>query len=227
MAKLLVSGASWTTGSASIEKDFNWTTHIDRMYDYEVTNLAKDGASADYVTRSIILNCEKKDFDYVVAAIPVLCNRREIIARDDTTIERLYSFQSIAGAGETLLQNGMGNKKRQVYDNYQTYISNDVEDKFNMMKNIIMLGQYLEKKNVKHLIIFDLISDIPSYNGYESSPAVNDQYDAFFNLTKQYISFDNYLSKYFPDKLLNDTLHPNDEGHKLLGDRIAYRLSKL
>jgi len=227
MAKLLVSGASWTTGSASVEKGFNWTTQLNRKYGYDVINLAKDGASADYVTRSILTHCEKKDFDYVIAVFPVISSRREIITREDITKERLYSFQPIAGTGENMMINGMGDKRRQIYQNYQNYVSNDTEDKLNLMKNIIMLGQYLEKRNIKHIIIFDLISDIDSYNKFEGSPEVNDSYETFLKIVKQYISTNDYLSKYFPEKFLNDSLHPNDEGHKLLGDRFAYRLSKL
>jgi hypothetical protein len=235
--KILVSGASWTAGT-NLSKSpddidpFNWTKQLATELSCEVTNLAESGTSADFVVRTLISGLESFSYDVAIGAFPALHNRREIILRDESYPEMKYEYVSLSGVPSKPMTYGPGkflsSRKQSVIDEWDGYVMNNYEDFNNYLKNIILLGQYLEIKNIKNILIFDI--DPPQFiMNSDCSIATNKTLVRLQELAKRYISYDDILMKYIShDPIFMDrTEHPSSMGHILLGKIMAEKVRLL
>lgn len=234
--KILVSGASWVTGgNLSMSPDdidpFNWTKQIAADTGFQVTNVAENGTSADFVARTVISKCEIFNYDYVIAVMPALYNRREIIMRDEANAIMKYQHVPLSGVPGKPMNYATGkylsSTKQNIFDHFDGYIKNDYEDFSNFLKNTILLGQYLENKKIKHIIMFDLLVPPQFKFSKDCSLAVNQNLTALSTVAKKYISFEDTLMGYLSEEHIDKTAHPNHEGHKLLGQIMSKRILEL
>ena len=230
--KILVSGASYATEGITNE-NFSWATYLRNEFPASVINLSRDGFSSDYVTRTIMHNCEIHYYDYVVAMFPSITNRREMIVKDEMEKGSKYDFLAISGSPENHIPTEAGKflnrKKLDVLEDWEGYMMNQFDDQFNQLQNIVLLGQYLKMKGIKHHMIFDL-SPYPVILQDDCSGPVNINMYTMGKLARNYISFTEYSTTFIDannPEHWNSTLHPSRLGHEIIGKRIENILRNL
>jgi hypothetical protein len=219
--KILVNGASWTTGS-NLPNNFNWS-HSLAAKGYEVINLAQDGISVGSVLRSTIEYLYANHCDYIAMVLPCITTRREMIVVDNEDKKRFLNINY------SLIKNNvhLDSSALRAIMKFIGLVVTDEDDIIRTLQDIHHLCLFLKSTNTP----FHIELDNPFYQIDQYSIGVVDLIarpiiDSLVQQIEPFLSLQQGLiNTFLQSHELDSDEHPTKEGHLRIGELFCQKLN--